>query len=495
MGKTLLELHGIGKRFGERFALEDISLTLEAGEVHIITGENGSGKSALMKLVSGLHLPDCGTMVLEGQSVDFASISEARKQGIVYQQQDIELFENLSIAENVYFKRPRIGWGITLSHDRLCQRCQSLFDHLGVGLDPSVAVAGLGYAEKLVVAACATFVAKGRIVIFDEPTAGMGDRERQVFFRIVASLRRRGTGIFYISHKLDEIPLIGNRLTVLQQGRITGHQEAITADRATIIRMMIGKNCPERYPRLETAPGKTVLTVEHLAASPALRDVSFSLRQGEILGLTGLMGSGRSCLANCLYGALRPDAGTIRLGAEAVDFRHPAEALAHGLALIPEDRSRNAIFDRQDALCNLAAAALGRFNTGRGLDTRYMEELGNAYLSSFGVLPHRLHGLINHFSGGNQQKIVIARWMMSLARIFIMDEPTRGIDAASRVDIYSGMNDLVSKGASIILISSETEELLGMCDRILVLAGGRIAGEFARRDATKEKLLDYASVS
>lgn len=493
MGRVILELANVGKRLNNTFALEDISIDLQEGEVHFITGENGSGKSALMKIISGRFMPDSGGIVLDGQSVCFGSINESRRAGIVYQTQDVELFDNLTVAENVYFTQLGHGMKITMDSIKLGKRCQSLFDHLGVELNPTDLVSTLGYAQKLIVSACATFVAKGRVVIFDEPTAGMGEKEREVFLRIVAGLRRRGAGIFYISHRLDEVPLIGDRLTVMQRGRVCGHMESVDADRPTIIKMMIGHNCPERYPRLDTKPGSPVLSVERLSSAPALVDVSFRLHQGEILGLTGLMGSGRTRLANCLFGVNRPDGGVIRIGSEAVKFRHPAGALTRGIAMIPEDRARNAIFDRQDALCNLVTAALERFNTRAGLNPHYMEELSNEYFKSFGVAPNSLYGLINLFSGGNQQKIVIARWMMSMARIFIMDEPTRGIDAASRVDIYNGMNDLVSKGASILLISSDTEELLGMCDRILVLAGGVIVNEFNRKEATKEKLLDSST--
>lgn len=495
MGRVILELDKIGKRLNDTFSLEDISLDLREGEVHFITGENGSGKSALMKILSGRFLPDRGGIIIDGQSVCLGSINEARRMGIVYQTQDIELFDNLSVAENIFFGHIRHGMGFMINGLRLSRRCQCLFNHLGVDLNPTDPVSTLGYAQKLIVSACATFVAKGRIVIFDEPTAGMGEKEREVFLRIVSGLRRRGTGIFYISHRLEEIPLIGDRLTVMQQGRVNGHLESVDADRHTVIRMMIGHNCPERYPRLETRSGPMVLQVEHLSSAPALVDVSLRLNQGEILGLTGLMGSGRTRLANCLFGVTKPDGGIIRLGNEVVEFHHPADALAHGIAMIPEDRTRNAIFDRQDALSNLVAAALERFNTHAGLNPHYMEELSNEYLNSFGIAPQSLYGLINLFSGGNQQKIIIARWMMSMARIFIMDEPTRGIDAAARVDIYNGMNDLVSKGAAILLISSDTEELLGMCDRILVLAGGSIAGEFNRQTATKEKLLDSSTVT
>jgi len=344
------------------------------------------------------------------------------------------------------------------------------------------------------VSACQASVAEGRIIIFDEPTAGMTDTERTVFFRIVEELCQRGRGIFYISHKLDEIRRIGTTLTVLQKGRISGSLDCSLADRNTVIHLMTGHPCPERYPRLNVAKGPVVLAVEHLKSGHVLKDVNFTLRRGEIVGLTGLMGSGRTRLASCLFGECKPGSGRLLLDGREVQFNDTRDALRHGIALIPEDRSQNAIFAHQDVLTNLIAVALPRFQAKYGLDTRYMEELSLDYVHSLGILPGYIKDIVNWYSGGNQQKIVIARWLMSFARIFIMDEPTSGIDAAARIDIYNAMNDLVTKGATILFISSEIEEIMGMCDRILILAGGSIVADLPRGTATKDKILDFASL-
>ncbi len=491
----LLALRSLSKFFSDDFALRDVSLELRAGEVHVLVGQNGSGKSALMKAICGIFRRDGGDILLDGESVDFASVNEARLAGVVMQHQNAQLFDNLSVAENVFFGRvPRRQLGArTLDKYKLHEDCERLFTRLGIAISPEDLVSRLGYTQRLVVSAAQTCVAVAKAVVFDEPTAGMADPEREILFKIVREIRDRGVGIFYISHKLDEIGKIADRVTVLHGGRIAASLPDGSVGREDLIRMMTGGTCTERYPRLRVEYGPQVLSVEHLRSGSVLQDVSFTLRKGEVLGITGLMGSGRTRLANCLFGQARPSGGLVRVDGVRAEFRHPSEALRRGIALIPEDRDNNASFHNQDIVQNISVAALDRFLGSYGLDTRYMEELTDEYISSLGILPGHPSDIMRSYSGGNQQKVVVARWFMSLCKIFIMDEPTRGIDAAARIDIYNAMNDLVTKGASIILISSDIEEILGMCDRILVLAGGRIACDLPRSEATSEKILDYAS--
>jgi ribose transport system ATP-binding protein len=492
---ALLELRQVGKFFSEDFSLHEISMDLRAGEVHVLIGQNGSGKSALMKSICGIFRRDSGEVRLEGKGADFASVNEARGAGLIMQYQNIHLFENLSAAENVFFGHiPRRGpFARTLDRFKLREECERLFTRLGIDISPDSIVSSLGYTQRLIISAAQTCVAEAKVVVFDEPTAGMTEPEREILFKIVREISGRGTGIFYISHKLDEIGKIGDRVTVLHGGRISASLPDGSAGREELIRMMTGGTCSERYPRLRVDYGPQVLSVEHLRSGEVLKDVSFSLRKGEVLGITGLMGSGRTRLANCLFGEVKPSGGEIRVDGAKVEFSHPNDALRRGIALIPEDRNTNAAFHNQDILRNMSVASLDRFVGAIGLDTRYMEELTDEYIDSFSILPGRASDLMRNYSGGNQQKVVVARWFMSLCRIFIMDEPTRGVDAAARIDIYNAMNDLVTKGASIILISSDFEEILGMCDRVLVLSGGRIACDLPRSEATSEKIIDYAS--
>jgi ribose transport system ATP-binding protein len=495
MGAPLLELRSVGKYFSDDFSLRDISLDLRPAEVHVLIGQNGSGKSALMQAVCGVLHRDSGDILLDGQSVDFASVSEAREAGVVMQYQNAQLFDNLSVAENVFFRsipRKRL-FSRTLDNYKLHEDCDRLFRRLGIPIDADELVSGLGYTQRLLVAAAQTCVADAKAIVFDEPTAGMTDPEREILFTIVREVRDRGVGILYITHKLDEIRTIGDRVTVLNAGRVVARLPDVNAGRENLIRLMTGGACSERYPRLCVERGPIVLSVEHLRSDRVLQDVSFSLRRGEILGLTGLMGSGRTRLASCLFGHLKPTGGSIYVEGEKVDFAHPAEALGKGVALVPEDRDKNAAFNSQNILQNMSIASLGRFMGASGLDTHYMEELTEEYIQGFDIRPGHPSDIMRGYSGGNQQKVVVARWFMSLCKIFIMDEPTRGVDAAARIDIYNAMNDLVTKGAAIILISSDIEEIIGMCDRVLVLAGGRIVCNLPRTEASSEKILDYAS--
>jgi ribose transport system ATP-binding protein len=491
----LLELRSVGKFFSDDFSLRDISMELRSGEVHILIGQNGSGKSALMKAICGIFRRDEGDVLLDGKIVDFASVNEARGAGVAMQYQNAQLFDNLSVAENVFFRRtPRNrGFDKTLDRYKLHQKCETLFSRLGIGISPEALVSEIGYSQRLLVSAAQTCIADAKVVVFDEPTAGMTDPEREVLFTIVREIRDRGAGVFYISHKLDEAGRLGDRVTVLHGGRIAARLPDGKAEREDLIRIMTGGTCSERYPRLRVDYGPQVLSVELLKSGNVLRDVSFSLRKGEVLGITGLMGSGRTRLANCLFGQIKPSGGTVRVNGKSVDFSHPFDALKRGVALIPEDRYNNAAFHNQDILQNMSVAALDRFLSSSGLDRIYMEELTDEYIASLGILPGHADDIMRNYSGGNQQKVIVARWLMSLCKIFIMDEPTRGVDAASRIDIYNAMNDLVTKGASIILISSDIEEILGMCDRVLVLADGRIACDLPRAEASSEKILDYAS--
>jgi ribose transport system ATP-binding protein len=495
MGTAILELRSVGKYFSDDFSLQDVSLDLRPGEVHVLIGQNGSGKSVLMKAVCGLFRRDSGEMLLDGRAVDFQSVNEAREAGVVMQYQNTQLFDNLTVAENVFFRRTprRRFFSGTLDRYKLHEECSALFARLGIPISPEELVSRLGYTQRLLVAAAQTSVADAKVIVFDEPTAGMTDPEREILFTIVREMRDRGVGVFYISHKLDEIQKIGDRVAVLNGGRIVARLPDENVGREDLIRMMTGGNCSERYPRIRVAPGPVVLSVEGLRSGRELHDIGFSLRRGEVLGITGLMGSGRTRLASCLFGHLRPSGGAIFVDGERVDFAHPAEALKHGVALVPEDRDKNASFHDQDILHNMSVASLNRFMSVSGLDTDYMEELTDEYISSFDIRPGHPSDIMRSYSGGNQQKVVVARWFMSLCKIFIMDEPTRGVDAAARIDIYNAMNDLVTKGASIILISSDIEEILGMCDRVIVLAGGGIACDLQRAEATSERIIDYAS--
>lgn len=490
----IVAIHHVYKRFPD-FMLKDISLDLYRGEAHVIIGENGSGKSALMKLLSGLFAPDEGTIEFDGETVAFSSISDGRNNGVLYVHQDVQSFDNLSVAENVYFNRLPRRWGIAalLDGNRVVSDCRRVFRALGITIRPESPMGTLGYAERQLIAAVRAYVTDDPVVIFDEPSSAMTEPDREILFRIVDRLKKKHRGVFYISHRMDEIKRIADRVTVMYQGRIVGTCGAEEAGPETLFRMMAGEGEKKGYPRFRSYRGPVIMRVRDLKSEPILQGVSFEVHYGEILGITGLMGSGRTLLANCLFGNVKPHAGTIELDEETVSIGHPSDAMAAGISLIPEDRAENGVFPRHDLVINSTIAALQRFQQRYTLDREYMRELATEFSAKLDVKPGKPNDLIGRYSGGNQQKVLVARWLMGRSRVYIMDEPTRGIDVASKVDIYNAMNDLISKGASIVLISSEIEEILGMCDRVLVLAGGRIAAEMEAGEATKEKILEYAT--
>ncbi|MCD6343314.1 MAG: sugar ABC transporter ATP-binding protein [Spirochaetaceae bacterium] len=492
--RPLLELKNIHKHFVD-FHLDEVDIVLNRGEVHVLIGENGSGKSTLMKLISGWFPPDGGAILYRGEPVQFRSIHEAQRNGIIYLHQDVQSFNNLSVAENVFFGRIPTFWGVRFFVDlqRMLAKCQRLFAELKIPIDPSASLGNLGYAERQLVAAARGYVSAAELVIFDEPTSAMSEPERNILFDILNRLKENGTGIFYISHRMDEIRRIGNRVSVIHKGRIRGTEECDSVDKSSLLKMMSGDVLKNRYPRIGAEAGPVVMKVKDIVLMPILKGVDFHLRRGEILGITGLMGSGRTLLANCLFGIVRPENGQVEINGEKVSIRHPIEAMSRGISLIPEDRAENGMFLRHNLIQNITAATLPRFRSKGVLNDSYMRELTQDYVREMSIKPGNTGDIMETYSGGNQQKVMVSRWLMNRSRIYIMDEPTRGIDAASKVDIYNAMNDMVDKGASIILISSEIEEILGMSDRILVLAGGRIAAEMNSKNATKEKILDFAT--
>jgi ribose transport system ATP-binding protein len=323
-------------------------------------------------------------------------------------------------------------------------------------------------------------VSEAKVIILDEPTATMSEKERKIFFEMLKRMRKKCRGIFYISHRMDEISTVGDRVTVLHHGRVVGTSETRAIGKEELVRLMSGNILKERYPRLDIKKEETVFSVERLEMKPILRNVSFELKKGEILGITGLMGSGRTCLASCLFGVIEPTGGKILIDRKQVKIRHPLDALKLGIALIPEDRDQNAIFHRLSLAANATIASLERFRRGLNLDEQIMGQLVQSYANQLSILPGGLDDLLFTYSGGNQQKVMI-------------DEPTRGVDITARVDIYNAIIDLVSKGAAVILISSDIEEILGMCDRTLVLSGGEIVCDLPREEASKSLILDYAT--
>ncbi len=494
MPEQILGLRGVTKDFRGEFRIDSIDLDLFKGEVHVLVGENGSGKSVLMKIISGIFQKDAGEITYRGKPVAFKSLSEAMQAGIAYQHQELTLFENLSVAENLFFNSsPKIS-PLFCSYDMLKEeeRCSRLLEEFGIAMDPTARVKTLGFTQRHLLSALKVYVSNAKVIIFDEPTASMNDAERDIFFTIISRLKKRVEGIFYISHRLDEIQRIGDRVSIMHQGSLlhTGVDPAMST--TVLFQMMTGDINQKRYPRITVPLGKEVLRVDNLSYDYALKDVSFALHKQEIVGITGLMGSGRTILAHSLFGLLQPTGGSIRINGKKVHFGHPWDALMKGIALIPENRLKNAMFPDHDLVQNMTIASLRRFQKASVIHAKLLLQIVRDYVNRLGINPGNDDDIMGTYSGGNQQKVMLARWFMRRSAIYIMDEPTRGVDVGSRIDLYNSMNDLISKGASVILISSDIEEILGMSDRILVLAGGRIVCDIPKAEATKQLILSHA---
>lgn len=490
-----LELKNINKKISDSFYLEDISLDIYPGEVHAIIGENGSGKSTIMKIISGVIEPDSGELLIDGQPVTIDSVWSSRQNKIHSVWQEVNLFPNLTVAENIFidhYNNRKMSKKVNLY--KMYSDCNNIFKELAINIDVRTPVSKLGYAQKQLVEMVKAFVSNAEIVIFDEPTAAFTHAEKSKLFEIISRLKKSNTAIFYITHLIEEISMIADRVTAIHQGKLVGTRDVKNTSTDEIIKMLSVPNNKHRYPRLSIPVGKTVLSVKNLCLGNILNNISFDLKKSEILGITGLMGSGRSLLANCIFGNVRMSSGNIMIDGKNVTINDPSDAISNGIAFLPEDRLNSSIFGCLDLQYNITVSSLKRFIEYNYLHDGIMMDITNTYINKLSIKPGSPNDILETYSGGNQQKSAIARWIMSRSKIYILDEPTRGIDIASKTDIYNCIIDMVSKGASVILISSDIEEILGMCNRILVISSGRISGEFMASEATKESILYRAAI-
>ena len=486
-----LEMRAIRKRFPGVVALRGVDLALRAGEVHVLLGENGAGKSTLMKILSGAYRKDDGDIVMNGVAVDIRGPADALARGIRVIYQELNLVPHLSVAENIFLGHAPTTWGGLVDWRQLHDRASRLLTELGMEIAPGLPLHLLSLAQRQMVEIAKALATPASVLVMDEPTSALTSREVDQLFALVGRLVARGVAIVYITHRLDEVYRIGHRVTVLRDGRHVTTRLLSELSVAELVRLMANRDVGEHYPRVRTAPGAELLRVERLRRADLQTDISLSLRAGEVLGIGGLLGSGRTELARLLAGADCAAAGRIYIDGRAVTFRTPADAIAHRIGLLPEDRKAQGFvggftIERNIALPHgrqLAAYGILPLGAEAALAEPLVEQLR---IKGTATQPVRL------LSGGNQQKVVLGKWLAGNARIFVFDEPTRGVDVGAKVEIYHLMNRLTASGAGIIMISSELPELLGMSDRILVMHRGRIHAEFQSADATKERVLAAA---
>jgi rhamnose transport system ATP-binding protein len=493
MSEQLLRLSEIRKSFGGVRALDGVSFDLSSGEVHALVGENGAGKSTLIKIITGAHTPDEGTMEVRGRIVEENDPVRSRALGIAAIYQQPALFPDLTVAENIALGLEpwgpwrRIRWG---SRRR---RARELLGRIGAAIDPETEVRRLSMPEQQLVEIARALGAEARILIMDEPTASLGDREAENLFRVIRELRSDGVGIIYISHRLEELPMVADRVTALRDGRLVGTRPMAEVDRAGLIRMMVGRELSSVFPKAEVEIGEVVLEVDGVGCrSSGVRDASLTVREGEILGLAGLVGAGRTELARVLFGLTQADAGSIRVRGESVSISTPDRATALGIAYVPEDRRHHGVILPMSVRSNASLATL-RELSNFGLIDRRKERYQAAEMGRrMGVKAPSIETPVGHLSGGNQQKVALARWLTTKPRVLILDEPTQGIDVGSKAEIHRLMGELAREGMAILMISSELPEILGMSDRIAVMHGGTIIATLDREGATQEEILHLA---
>jgi D-xylose transport system ATP-binding protein len=498
----LLEMRSITKAFPGVKALDGVSFDLYEGEVHALVGENGAGKSTLMKVLSAVYpYPSYGgEILLNGQTRQFAGIREAETAGIAVIFQELSLIKELTIGENIFLGREPRSFGV-IRWQELYSRAQKLLDQVHLPLDPRVQIGQLGIGQQQLVEIAKALSHEARILVLDEPTAALTDAEVETLFGILRKLQARGVGMIYISHKLDEVFQISDRITVLRDGRTVGTEATKDLDEAQVIARMVGREVGDIFPTVDHEHGEEVLAINHLTVADAnvagkklVDDVSFAVRRGEVLGIAGLMGAGRSDLLMGIFGAHAGRvSGEIKLDGKSVNISSPADAIRQGIGFVTEDRKRFGLVIDQTVRNNMTLAALkriaGRFLTDDGAETA----AGDRAMKDLRVKAQSLFTVVGTLSGGNQQKVVLAKWLLTNPRVLFLDEPTRGIDVGAKQEIYAQINRLAKSGIAIVLVSSELPEVLGLADRVLVLYEGRLTGEFSRATATPESVMACAT--
>ena len=491
MIEVLLELQDINKVFPGVHALKDARFDVRRGEVHALIGENGAGKSTLIKIVSGVYQPDTGEILLDGRRVAFSNPREAHTAGIATIYQELGLYPELSVAENIFMGHAptskRLGFEI-IDWETMELQAEALLAELNiVNLDVGAKVGALNVGNRQRVEIAKALSLDAQILIMDEPTAALSESDVEKLFSIVRLLRERGVSIIYISHRLNEVFELADRVTVLRDGEYIGTKDVVDTDEAELISMMVGRTIENLFPKQAAVIGDVVLEVRQLNRPPLTRDISFSVRAGEIVGLAGLVGSGRSETAQVIFGVLPAESGEILLRGAPVKISRPSEAVDHGIGYVPEDRGHQGLIREMTIRENTSMAVLDTVSTNTFISRTRERLLANQSIQQLSIRATGPDQITNKLSGGNQQKVVVSKWLASNPILLIMDEPTRGIDVGAKAEIHRLMSRLAAEeGLAILMISSELPEILAMSDRILVMREGRLVGEFTREEATQE---------
>lgn len=491
-GTTLVAMSNISKSYPGVQALKDVHFELRAGEIHCLVGENGAGKSTLMRILSGAEQPDSGSVVIDGRRHHALDpiLGHQLGIGVIYQETDLVL--KMTVAENMFLgHEPRTGYG-ALDRRRMNDEAQAILQRIGVEIPPATLVRTLSPSNRQLVQIAKALSWRSKVLVMDEPGAALSDHELDRLFAMLNLLIGQGIGVIYISHRLGEILRIGHRVTVLRDGEHVATAPVNEVDLDQLIHWMVGRPLGEQYGKQAAWTEEVVLAVRHLSVPGHFEDVSLDLHAGEVLGLAGLVGAGRSALLGCLFGAVRPTQGAIYLGQRTVQFGSPHDAVQLGLGLVPEDRRESGLVLSQSVQQNIALPILDRVTAFLVVNRRRLGHIAQSFVDSLNIRTPSVQQRVQNLSGGNQQKVVVAKWLAAGVKILLLDEPTRGIDVGAKAEIYRLINEMTGQGMSIIMASSELPEVLGMSDRILVMAGGRITQELWPQVTNQAEIMQYA---
>lgn len=490
---AVLSLRGISKEFPGVKALSDVSLDLYPGEVTALVGENGAGKSTMVKILTGIYQPSTGTISIQNQLIQFQNAHAASDAGVTAIHQETVLFDDLTVGENIFIgHEPRGRFGLI---DKAKQQRQAteLLKRVGAEIDPNVRLRDLGIANKHMVAVARALSIDASVVIMDEPTAALSHKEIAELYELVEKLKADGKAILFISHKFDEIFRIADRFTVFRDGQMAGEGKISDVAEDQLVKMMVGRSVDQIFPKKQVTLGEEVLTVAGYSHPTEFEDINFNLRKGEILGFYGLVGAGRSEFMQALFGVTKPSKGAVKIAGNIAVIRTPSEAIDHGIVYVPEDRGKQGAVLGLPIFQNVTLPSLSRTSHNGFLRMAEEFKLAREYTERLDLRAASLDQEIGNLSGGNQQKVVIAKWLATEPRVIILDEPTKGIDIGSKAAVHEFMGELAANGLAVIMVSSELPEILGMADRVIVMREGRIAGEFAREDMTPERLVRSAA--
>ncbi len=488
-----IEMSGIDKAFGGNAVLKSAAFTLEEGEVHALMGENGAGKSTLMKILTGVYTKDKGSIRIDGKELSYHSAKEAEEAGIVFIQQELNVLFDMSIEENMFLCKEIHGSFGICSSRKMRSKAKEVLDLLGVDINPASIMRNLSVGEQQMVEIAKALLVDAKVLIMDEPTAALTDKEIEILFKIVRTLKKKGVSVVYISHRMEEIFELCDKVTVLRDGQYVGCKSISETDMNDLVKMMIGREIGERYPLRTAEIGDVVMEVKNLSCPSKFKNISFSVRSGEVLGVSGLMGAGRTEIMQAIFGNMENVSGQIFINGREVKNKDPETAMKNGIGLITDDRKTQGLMLEKSIRENISLANLKKISKNAVISTKAEKGLSEKGIKDLRIKCTGAEHACENLSGGNQQKVVFAKWIFTEPQVLILDEPTRGVDIGAKKEIYTIINELASKGVAIVMVSSELPEVLGMSDRVMVIHEGEISGAIGKEEATQENIMTFAT--